>query len=369
MSDNWSKFTDIRLVDGKVKKVFVDIFGDIINKNPEKEELKRVKPYPGTAYVDIKRLPEDEKIKYILEFLRYFYHKKGRVPMILDFNNNIRFPSFNVYIWIFGSWDIALEKSGLLKLRIPGQQKYNKQKVIESLQNFYIKEGRSPKTSDFSNNPNYPGYATVIEMFEGWNNALIEAGLDIQIKYTKDILIEKMHQFEIENGRPPVQQDFYHNPKYPSFTVFNRTFGSWNNAKLAAGYDIDCSNTRGRLGEEQTLSEFKTEGATDLSGDNHHNSCDGICPKGELYEVKSRSLIHFPNCPEFDYWSFKVTRQQLKNAKYVFLRAYETNNFTKPPKYKWRIPIDLFECRTGINIYKDDNRGTLNVRTMKKYEY
>lgn len=48
----------------------------------------------------------------------------------------------------------------------------------------------------------------------------------------------------------------------------------------------DTTISRGRQGEMQTISEFKTECVVDLSGENRNSTCDGICPKGDMFDIQ-----------------------------------------------------------------------------------
>lgn len=184
-------------------------------------------------------------------------------------------------------------------------------------------------------------------------------------RYNREILIEKIQQFEKENGRPPKEKDFLNNKKYPSYKTCEKEFGTWNNALKAAGLIQNNHIERSRQAEIQTLSEFKTDGAIDLSGENRHSLCDGICPKGEKFDTKSSSLIRVQGslC-----WVFGVTQGQLEEVDYLFLRAYKDKDFTKPPMYRWRVPIEFMEDKTAKIIYKDELRGKYNIRTMKIYE-
>ena len=50
----YSTFTSIRWVDGKQKKVIVDLYGDMINRNPTKEESIGIKKY--LSVIDILKL-------------------------------------------------------------------------------------------------------------------------------------------------------------------------------------------------------------------------------------------------------------------------------------------------------------------------
>ncbi len=197
-----------RWIDGKQKKVIVDICGDIIDKNPIKEDLKGLGRYLSTR--EICKLPKEEKRKHLLEFLKYFSEKEERSPEIRDFINNSKFPSFVTYQREFGTW----------------------------------------------------------------NNALIEAGLETNDKkYSRKQLIEKMQQFSNENNRPPKMDDFVNNPKYPGYDTYLREFGGWNNAKIMAGFETNDNTARSRQAEIQTIQEFKTEGAIDLSGQNRNSTC------------------------------------------------------------------------------------------------
>lgn len=250
------------------------------------------------------------------------------------------------------------------------KKKYTRQELIEKIQQWTREHnGIPPKQEDFTNNPRYPGFVTIKREFETWNNGLEAAGFEVNVMTdcSREKLIEKMKQFERENRRSPTERDFKNNPRYPSCMTYVNEFGSWIKALTAAGFKPNDKSTRGRLGEVQTLSEFKTGGAVDLSGDNRRSICDGICPKGELYDVKSSSLVQSYRGGAWG-WYFGITEEQLQQADYLFLRAYEDKDFAKPPKYKWRVPIELAECRKGIFIYKDENRGIYNVKNMKEYE-
>lgn len=65
---------------------------------------------------------------------------------------------------------------------------------------------------------------------------------------------------------------------------------------------------------------------------------------------------------------------QLAEAKYLFLRAYKDEDFTKFPEHKWRVPIEFIDNRRTIFIYKDNKHirnvdNMHNIDNMKKYEY
>ena len=188
--------------------------------------------------------------------------------------------------------------------------------------------------------------------------------------HTRKQLIEILQQWIKKNERIPSQSDFDKNPELPNYKTYTNEFDSWPNAIVAAGFKPnDTTVSRGRQGEMQTISEFKTECVVDLSGENRNSTCDGICPKGDMFDTKSASPTK-----KHGYWGwiFFATISQLKEADYLFLRAYADRDFTKRPLYVWRVPIEFMNGRTTIFIYKDKKYsrkiGMLNVENMKEYE-
>lgn len=123
-------FTSIRWIDGKQKKIIVDICGHIINRNPTKEELIDIRPEISRRQLD--KLSGEYRKQYLLEFLRYFNEKEGRPPTLRDFENNSEYPSYKTYANIFGSWLSALKQIGLDKesMTIKGVIETGNQKVI-----------------------------------------------------------------------------------------------------------------------------------------------------------------------------------------------------------------------------------------------
>lgn len=121
MTDKWSKFKSTRIVDGKLRKVVVDICGDI-NRSPTEEDLKGLKKESDVRITrnNKRKLSEEEQKEYLLEFLKYFYEKHGRVPGQLDFNDNPKYPSFETYRKVFGNWNNAIELVGFIPIWGPG---------------------------------------------------------------------------------------------------------------------------------------------------------------------------------------------------------------------------------------------------------
>lgn len=251
-------------------------------------------------------------------------------------------------------------------------KKYTRSRLIETLQKWEKDNGKIPEEKDFTNK-GLPYYTTYVNEFGTWNKALEAAGFETRgpngrigyNKYTRKQLIETLQKWEKDNCKIPTEKDFRDNPKYPSFMTYINEFSSWNSALIIAGFKPDNEASRSREAELQTISEFKTEGAIDLSGQNRRSICDGICPQGDPFDTKGSSLI---NVHGQWGWIFRVTIDQLVEVNYLFLRAYKDKDFTKDPVHKWRVPIDFMNNKTTVIIYKDNKYCKHNVENMKKYE-
>lgn len=99
-----NRFIAARIIDGKPRKVIIDENGDIINRNPNKEELKGLKRESSN-----KQLYTDEE--YLLRCLRVSYEENKRIPKVKDFVNNPKYPCYNIYVKVFGSWDNAIKEA------------------------------------------------------------------------------------------------------------------------------------------------------------------------------------------------------------------------------------------------------------------
>ena len=55
--------------------------------------------------------------------------------------------------------------------------------------------------------------------------------------HTKEFLILELHRFYKENHKVPVAQDMQARFGYPSLNSYQRHFGSWNNARIEAGFE------------------------------------------------------------------------------------------------------------------------------------
>lgn len=296
-----------RFVDGKARWVIVDENGKIINKNPSKENLKNL---------------ENE-----------YYVKNIR---------NIK----NVF---------------------------TDNELLNYLKDFYEKNGRVPVASDFKNNPEYPNVDTYRKRFGSWSKALILVGMDIYKKvrrnkiYTDDELLNYLKDFYEENGRIPVKNDFENNPGYPGFSTYQKRFGSWNKALKLVGLDVDTIVKQGNLGNsyqkgrwaEILVRDHFENKSIDLSGDNHCSPCDGICHNKKTYDVKGARLR------KGGLWIFVIEGKYKEEIEWFYLLAFN-ENYTRL-MHVWRLPGDIIETNY-LTIGMRPGKSKFNIENMREYE-
>ena len=182
-------YKDYRFINEKVRTVIVDEDGRILNRNPIKEELKKLEivKYKKLLYSD----------KELIEALKRFYEEKVRVPIENDFVNNPKYPCYRIYSNRIG-WTNAIILAGIYDKR-DIKKKYTDEELLNSLKRFYEKNGRVPVANDFNNDPKYPSDSTIIIRFGTWNNAIEMAGLSEKRLYTEEDLLNGIWRFYKEN--------------------------------------------------------------------------------------------------------------------------------------------------------------------------
>ncbi len=186
-------------------------------------------------------------------------------------------------------------------------------------------------------------------------------------KYTDKELLDYLKVFYEEYGRVPVKRDFNNNPRYPNFATYQTRFRSWSNALKLVGFDVESMVKKGvietplqkaRLTEIMVLNHFKQH-PVDLAGENCNSHCDGICPNGKIYDVKSSKFY-----TDKMRWAF-VTRNKYKEEIEIYYLLAFNSDRTKL-EYAWRIPGEIVESdqfHVGLNTNYE-----FNVKNMKEYD-
>lgn len=180
-------------------------------------------------------------------------------------------------------------------------------------------------------------------------------------KYTDEELLYYPIQFYEEYGRVPTTMDFKNNPGYPDFSTYHKRFGSWIRSLKLAGLDIDLMGKqggtyRGRLAEIKVIDHFRQH-PIDLSGENHNSPCDGICPNGKTYDVKSSKLY------DGTHYHFNTRNKYKEEIEIYYFIAF--NEDWAKLEYVWRVPGEIVE---KDQFYIGLNRNyEFNIENMEKY--
>jgi len=185
--------------------------------------------------------------------------------------------------------------------------------------------------------------------------------------YTNEELLEYLRQFYKEYKRIPVRRDFENNPGYPYYKTYTKRFGSWSNALKLVGLDVDSmvkngiietNNQKARLAELKVINHFRQH-PIDLAGENCINPCDGICPNGMNYDVKSSKFY-----TDKMRWKFGTQNEYREEIEIYYLLGFN-EDYTEL-KYAWRVPGEIVE-RDNFIVGTNSNYE-FNVENMKEYD-
>lgn len=183
--------------------------------------------------------------------------------------------------------------------------------------------------------------------------------------YTDEELLNYLRQFYKENGKIPTQRYFANNPEYPNFVTYVRRFGSWSNALKLVWINLDTmikngiietTNQKARLAEIKVINHFGQH-PVDLAGENQNSPCDGICPNGKTFDVKSSKFY------KEGYWAFVANNKYKEDIEIYYFLAFN-EDWTKL-EYGWRVPGEVVEkdyFRIGLNTGYE-----FNIENMKEY--
>ena len=311
-------------------------------------------------------LSDEELLNYLVKFKE----KNGRTPINDDFENNQEYPSHRTYVNRFGSWNKSLELAGLSVNRYINIPEHE---LLSYLTEFHKENGKVPTQRDFLDNIKYPNFNTYIYRFGSWNDALEKANLSInQLKHTNfsdDELLKCLLQFNNENGLIPSSNDFKNNSKYPNYGTYMNRFGSWTNALKMVSLDVDSTTKlnildnnyqKGRQAEIMVINHFKNS-PTDLSGMNCLSHCDGICPNGMTYDVKSSKLHNIGN----GVFHFDIRNKYKEKIEIFYCLGFNENRANLI--YSWRIPNDIIN-NDYLKIHISPSEAKFNTNNMKKFE-
>lgn len=94
-----------------------------------------------------------------------------------------------------------------------GKQKHTDKECLNLLRNFYKENNRIPNMKDFLGR--HPSDSIISKRFGSWNKALEKAGLKREnayskaSEYTKEILLNSLHEYYKNNNKIPTTREQY----------------------------------------------------------------------------------------------------------------------------------------------------------------
>lgn len=138
-------------------------------------------------------------------------------------------------VQIFGSWNKAKERAGLSKHNF----NYDEDDCIESIREAYEILGHSPSVSEYADLSISPSKSTIKKIFGSWNDAKNAAGLETEdlheSKYTKSDCLDAIREAKKILGKNPSRSEYDSLDIQPGTTTISEICGSWGEAKKNAG--------------------------------------------------------------------------------------------------------------------------------------
>lgn len=168
---------------------------------------------------------DQDKVHLYIEALQEHFKKTGQCPIKKDFQKELY--SINR---VFGNWTNALKAAGLHYTR---KKVYSKEELKKTLQDYYTKHNKSPRTVDCSRANGLYAPIFYLKTFEvaTWAEVLTAVGLGFyQVwKPSVDDLKKALLDFHEQHGKLPGTKDCVTANGLPAYETIMKAFGvsSW----------------------------------------------------------------------------------------------------------------------------------------------
>lgn len=341
----------------------------------------------------------------IKEFWRY-YEEKEIYPYKKDMTKSKEFPSESGYIRIWGSWEnflkdievvakdntdgwyicdenivktmyeyspkediidslmvkrtwgtIVFKASKLgVKRNSKTKQIFTNECLLLELKNFYAENNKVPTCGEFEKSDMYPSPTLYQKRFGSWNNALKEAGLELNtnFNYKKEDIVNEARLFYSQNNRSP----YYYELSY-SKGIIDNNWGNWTK------FLIDCN-----LPLNREIIEYSKEESIQLLKD-LAESLNRVPVKSDLESLglhKEWYSIRFDSFRNALYEAGLITKEELE----IDYETYKENNIKyliELSNELQRIPtVQEYELYLSNKTVKDYlARETLSRRLKQSY--
>jgi Homing endonuclease associated repeat len=140
----------------------------------------------------------------------------------------------------------GIDPDALASFQAGIRKRYSDAQIIEELQACAARLKRSPTMREFTADPETSVHPqTVIEHFGSWNEAKRAAGLVPRRFATREELVGLLRELGAELGRTPTAKDLdARRGSMPSKSLYWHTFGSLSSALREAGFDVPVGEER-----------------------------------------------------------------------------------------------------------------------------
>jgi Homing endonuclease associated repeat len=140
----------------------------------------------------------------------------------------------------------GIDRKALATFQAGIRKRYSNEQILEELSACAERLGRSPTMREFADDPLTTVHPqTVIEHFGSWNEAKRAAGLVPRRFATREELVGLLRDLGGELGRIPTAKDIdERRGSMPSKSLYWHTFGSLSSALREAGFDVPVGEER-----------------------------------------------------------------------------------------------------------------------------
>lgn len=216
-------------------------------------------------------MPKHIADEELLEDIRRVATELGRPPTYDEMDEKGEYGT-TTHASRFGSWSAALEQAGFEGRSIGGR--IPTEDLIIELREVCQEIGDSPTMEEFDEISEYSPH-TYQYRFGSWKEALEEIGCSLNRGYSRDGLIEFLNELYEDIGRTPTIKDIMASSG-PSVYQFKKHFGSWNNALEEAGMEVNIRRTGSTEVDCETCGETLERSPFDIDRNDNH-FCDNDC--------------------------------------------------------------------------------------------
>src|ERR671930_707857 len=148
---------------------------------------------------------------------------------------------------------VEIDRDALESFQAGIRKRYSDEQILAELTACADRLGRSPTMREFAADPGTTIHPqTVIEHFGSWNEAKRAAGLVPRRFATREELVRLLRELGEELGRVPTAKDLdERRGSMPSKSLYWHTFGSLSGALREAGFDVPVGEERLERAVEQ----------------------------------------------------------------------------------------------------------------------